>query len=625
MNFKNSFTKKISFILIVSILSLNLSFLAVPKQAEATWPSFDYGNFGRGVVEFIKTNYKDYLKAALASMAKALARQLILKVTASTVDWINGGMQGNPAYLADFNKFMTGEGGVIDRTVGDFVSQTGMNFLCDPFKAQVSLALQVGYNGFKFKDQIGCTLTNINRNINNAIKTAGVGVNLNGINLTRNDAGNNTSNAQNLSDLGNTAENLTWGGWSDFLDQNVKPQNNAIGSYLIAKSELDQQVQAQIDAKKTDVANGGGAESFQVCTDQYFDKDGNNIDESKPYNVGTGENTRPKDPGYGGETQRQCTVKTPGSAITAMLGFKATQDQRMNELTGALADGIDAIFSALVGQILTRALTQVQKGVLDNGKDTQAQNNAAISSLNTAALTAQSAALNAQGVINDNSYLSSLSDGNPIPSITNAPNILVLPQSTTSTSSLPTQTFGTGGGALDQARNNSIVLINSLSKSEFAFQNNYLTAQNILTRARDIFASSSLCNINFGRTSSVLRSVLIRANVTTNIEGIASSDRTIASIPWNLPVVSANASTSNAHMLVLSTAANTVNSAPTIADITTAMIPVNSTNFNTDPQTTLVPNIKTWLSGVQGMYNSTICPIDLTNVMKINSATSTGN
>ena len=34
----------------------------------------------------------------------------------------------------------------------------------------------------------------------------------------------------------------------------------------------------------------------------------------------------------------------------------------------------------------------------------------------------------------------------------------------------------------------------------------------------------------------------------------------------------------------------------------------------------MVENIKTWLRGVRGMYNSTICPIDLTGVLQITTA-----
>ena len=67
-------------------------------------------------------------------------------------------------------------------------------------------------------------------------------------------------------------------------------------------------------------------------------------------------------------------------------------------------------------------------------------------------------------------------------------------------------------------------------------------------------------------------------------------------------------------------ASSKVNSAGSIDNVKDALIPVNSTSFNTDPQITMVTNIKTWLSGVQNMYNTEMCPIDLIKVMQIVSA-----
>ena len=36
----------------------------------------------------------------------------------------------------------------------------------------------------------------------------------------------------------------------------------------------------------------------------------------------------------------------------------------------------------------------------------------------------------------------------------------------------------------------------------------------------------------------------------------------------------------------------------------------------------MVENIKTWLRGVRNMYNSLLCPIDLTKTLQINSVPS---
>lgn len=213
------------------------------------------------------------------------------------------------------------------------------------------------------------------------------------------------------------------------------------------------------------------------------------------------------------------------------------------------------------------------------------------------------------------------------------PNIYTVPSYTTTTppwdpnypTTTTTVTTGVIGGTdpLSQAKNNANLLIDSIMKSDFTYQNNYLTAQNLLTSAKNVFASSSICNLTANRFDSVLRSALIQANVITNIEGSANPDRTLASIPWNFKVIDTAVSGSNAHIVILNKATSDVNAAPSITAVKDAMITVNSTSFNSDVQANLVENIKTWLRGVGEMYNSNICPINLTEVLKINSATST--
>jgi hypothetical protein len=185
------------------------------------------------------------------------------------------------------------------------------------------------------------------------------------------------------------------------------------------------------------------------------------------------------------------------------------------------------------------------------------------------------------------------------------------------------QEYNGGYGILEQVKNNANTLISSLMKSELAYQNNYMIAKNVLTSGKNVFATSSACNINYNRIDYVLRSKLIRANVITNIEGTQNSDRTIASIPWTLEVIKAALADSNLKITILNKATSDVSSASGFTAVTDAMIPVNSTAFNTDSQAKMVENIKTWLRGVQNMYNTKLCPIDLTEVLKITSATST--
>jgi hypothetical protein len=629
MNYKK-YTKKISLLLIISIMSLNLSFLATPKKANALWGVLDTNlidpftlafytsaqvsltamttatgvsateNTALGLWETLK---KYTFEAAMAGFAKKLALQLVQQFTQATVDWINSGFNGNPAYVADFNKFVTGEGGVADAAMGDFFANSDLNFLCAPFQIQVKLALQLGY-GAGLKNQIGCTLSGITRNVSNAINNASIGVNVNVSNFTNN------------------------GGWDSWLNMTLQPQNNPVGAYLIAKNALDAQIETAKGSATLELAAGQGALSFKRCTDVYADASGNENGRSGEYTANSGNRPHIPDGKYLKNTE--CTVKTPGSTITSMLGFKATSEGRVSEIQAATANGIDSIVGALLNALITSAIKGIKAGVLD-GNATASQNYSNV--LNNA---------NGQIVQTYNNQMSGIYDG----SYTDPSQILtsLYPDSTSGSSSVLYNPYSTpiyngttsggiggnngtvyGGGysVLGQAKNNSIILLNSLSKSESEYQNNYKIAQNVLIQAEKVFATSSICNMSYNRNDSILRSLLIRKNVITNIDGVSDSSRDIASIPWNLEVIKAALTDSNSNLAILNKAASDVGSASSVSAITDAMIPVNSTSFNTDPQSNMVENIKTWLRGVQGMYNSPICPIDLTKVLQINSATST--
>jgi len=631
MNFQKKVTKRISFLLIITILSLNLSFLTVPKKADAIWGvgdvgvTFDPANLGQMIWEY----GKKLVETAVNNLAKTAARVLIQEITDKTVAWIRGGFNGNPAYVADFNKFLTGEGGVLDQTVGSFFQNNkDLSFLCDPFRVQVSLALQANYTA-DIRDRIGCTLSQITQNISNAANTINVDIN------------------------GNSISNFTAsGGWNSFLIANLNPQNNPQGAYLIAQAELDAQIQSTTQGKTLEITAGGGSLSFKRCYDTYYlmsvgsassMKKLRVLSTSTEYTEGQKPPAMPAQYAGGPVTSEQhCEVKSPGSTITAMLGFKANQDQESNNLVASLSNGIDAIFVALGQALLNRAASQLTNGVLD--KNTVVDG-AYLSTLASAYKAQTNSDMSQLAELNGK--LGSLTDAYPNALPTRPASIpdttLVWGQYSTTTQNyfssttplIPTvldnidYTSTGDNGTLSQARNNALTLIKSLLKSETTYQNNFKTAQTILTQSRDIFASSSACNISYNRTDSVLRALIIRANVVTNIEGSQNSDRTLALIPWNLEVIKSALEKSTQNINLLNKASSDVSNAGSIGDITNAMIPVNSNSFDTDPQAKMIDNIKTWLSGVNGIggvgniYNSKLCPIDLTNVLKIGVATST--
>jgi len=648
MNLQKNITKKISFILIVSILSLNLSFLTISKKAEAQIPTTDVTHIAATVGKTIWDTVLEAATTFLANIAKVMARKIIEMVAKDTVDWINGvdangNAVKNPAFIADFNKFLTGEGGVVDQTIGNFFqSEPGLAFLCEPFRVNVIASLKLGY-GQSFAQQIGCTLTN---SISNKTLTVDVNGNSYTTGLSNNavDANGNpyTTGVNNVTDTG---------GWKDFLQTTVQPQNNPIGAYLMAQSELDARISSATGSLTLNLTANQGALSFVRCVDTYypeqpldaygevpmqkpsdFNPSADNSSKSEEY---TKDFDRPSPPPGMIISDQECNVKTPGSAITSMLGAKATSDQRMNELIGSLSNGIDNILNALTASLIAKATGQLKNGVLSNNpKSAQTYDTA----LNQVAADAAAAAKkkmqyavsiapqDGSADIIDTSLPPVDWSWDPTPptsgDATINPNVPVVQPGPY------TQPQGTGGGALGTVKNNAITLLNSLAISEMAYQNNYKTAKNILIGARNVFATSSVCNLLSNRSDGTTRYYLITSNVLTNIDGTNDSNRLIGSIPWNLMVIDVALATSSAKMAILDKAASDVNSAPSIGDVTDAMIPVNSNFFDTDSQPKLIENIKFWLAGtadkpagVQHMYNSSMCPIDLTDVLKIDSST----
>ncbi len=648
MNFQKGFKKRIVFMLIVSILSMNLTFLAAPKRADAAlansfnqvWDTF------RNSIQYVWEHSERYLQISQKKVAHILAMKLIAMVSRATVEWINTGFNGSPAYVADVGKFLTGPGGIGDQVVGEiFATNSNLSFLCDPFKIQVKLALQLSY-GYGLQG-IGCTLTQISRNVNAAANTATVIIDLNGRSVVIDKDGRIN---------GRTVSNFTrGGGWHAWLKNTLQPQNSPVGAYLIAKADMDAKIATAQETKKIDLLNGQGALSYKVCVDNYTFANGD-TQKSREYIADSRD--RPAPPkNVVSVGLPDCATRTPGSIITAKLQQKATTQERQAELA-TLSDGLDQIFGALIGAAMAWVLDELECGVLCGNTPANAKYNAALGTAWTDSINEYNKNIN--DLSNEQIAWNNMDWGNPdvtIPTTTaftvNNFGPLVFSTSTTNwfSTSTPSKTLadifnntpdsaigtisditfdstlGNLGNytltALDRAKNNASSLINSLLKSEKDYQNTHLVAQNVLTSGKDVFSLSSACNIKYNRIDTNLRSALIRSNVITNIEGKPDSERIIASIPWNFKVITAALENSNGHIILLDKALNAVRAAGNITAVSDAMIPVNSTSFNTDPQVKMVENIKTWLRGVRNMYNSLLCPIDLTKTLQITTSAST--
>ncbi len=160
------------------------------------------------------------------SIALGIAKNTIERIVDSTVEWINSGFQGNPAYVTNPGQYFTD---IADGVAGEFIAgNDDLGFLCSPFQANIRLALQASYTkALPFQ----CTLTEVVGNIENFYNDFSVG------------------------------------GWDGWFAMTQNSANNPYGAYLEAKVELDSRIATAIRLKNQQLDWGRGFLSVEVCDD----------------------------------------------------------------------------------------------------------------------------------------------------------------------------------------------------------------------------------------------------------------------------------------------------------------------------------------------------------------------
>ncbi|MSU55556.1 MAG: hypothetical protein EXS46_03415 [Candidatus Taylorbacteria bacterium] len=156
-------------------------------------------------------------------LVTTMARSLLSNFTAQTVKWINSGFKGSPLYVTNLQGFMSG---VADQAVGQFIEGLGPigKILCSPFDLQLRLSLGLQYAAPDYRQEIGCTLSYIQQNVQKAFVGGSFGSK----------------------------------GWDNWLEMTATPQNNPYGSFLKSTSAIDAQIAFKIgdQTKKLDWGSG---------------------------------------------------------------------------------------------------------------------------------------------------------------------------------------------------------------------------------------------------------------------------------------------------------------------------------------------------------------------------------
>jgi len=220
------------------IFSFSTPFVMVANALE----SGDPGVGGDNVIEVATNRDKNTTMMRIKTyvldpLAWAAAKSLVQKITADTVQWINSGFKGQPAFLTNPEGFALS---VADQATGEFISKSGiLSNLCSPFNVDVRLALALDMAGYNQNVPYECTLSTI---INNA---ANPSINGNSI-------------------AGFLNGDFNQGGWQGFIAAG-NPANNPGRVYLQAQSDLLQKIGVKQNKFQQQLLQGGGFMSWQDC------------------------------------------------------------------------------------------------------------------------------------------------------------------------------------------------------------------------------------------------------------------------------------------------------------------------------------------------------------------------
>jgi hypothetical protein len=167
----------------------------------------------------------------LQCVTKALATIAIQEITAQTVNWINSGFSGQPAFVQNYQQFFSS---VADQAAGQVIQGSDLSFLCSPFQLQVRIAIAQSY----------------------ASRNSAATCSLSGI-------------VGNIQQFANG--DFSQGGWPGLISFTTMPTNNPYGAYMYGQVDLQKAVNTAVLYNTQELSNGQGFLSIK-------DKNGNIID-----------------------------------------------------------------------------------------------------------------------------------------------------------------------------------------------------------------------------------------------------------------------------------------------------------------------------------------------------------
>ena len=289
--------------------SIAVGSLAMPSKAHAAFPVLVTADIQAGI------------KAIGDALAWTAAKTVVQSITQSTVNWINGGFEGSPAYVTDIGNNL---GRLADTVADDFIrdldtvarDNTGISIRA-PFQDQIAAQL---------REEFYRTSSSYGFNVRNPYTLGGY---------------SNDPAAFNRGDF-------RQGGFNAWFEQ-IKPENNPYGRYMLARGELFRQIDNEAENRIRELNWGNGFLSWRGSCGPNgiapraplsFENQGPIAGAGAPVNL----NQR--------DTTRGCSIRTPGAIIEDQLANTLGSNIRQLEL----ADSVNEIVSALASQLVSQVL-----------------------------------------------------------------------------------------------------------------------------------------------------------------------------------------------------------------------------------------------------------------------------
>lgn len=269
--------------------------------------------------EFWRTILGDIVK----NLVLAILYKILAMVTNDIIRWINGGEE--PRFISNWVGYL--RNAAMDAG-GIFVQLLGFGFLCQPFQAQIQVAIRSA--SMPYQSYARCTLGSMGANLGSFFNNFAGG-----------------------------------GGWNTWL-QVIQPQNNFYGSYLMAQDEYYRRIYEAAEAAKNEGLASGGFVSPKKCEKCHVV----NIEtsESMIFETAEGCGQARVDPNYSFMCLKE-TIQTPGSIVQGTIQEAVNAPMKLiretiASITGNLDDAVglkitpflQAIFAALINRLIGMGL-----------------------------------------------------------------------------------------------------------------------------------------------------------------------------------------------------------------------------------------------------------------------------